>query len=131
MLGLQFGQRATQCGGLAGAHPFDEVHQRRFPTAGVGGLVQRIDHQPGHQFVATVGGRISVGAVVTVRVGDKSYAKVRDGKSGYLSQSLLPLYFGLGDAVVVDQVEVRWPAGHTQIVAGPLEANTLLSIAEE
>ena len=75
--------------------------------------------------------RDGLGAVVTVRVGDKSYAKVRDGKSGYLSQSLLPLYFGLGDAVVVDQVEVRWPAGHTQIVAGPLEANTLLSIAEE
>ena len=32
-----------------------------------------------------------------VRCGGRSYAQVNDGKSGYLSQSCLPLYFGLGD----------------------------------
>ena len=31
------------------------------------------------------------------------------GKSGYLSQSVLPLYFGLGDATTIDGIEVDWP----------------------
>src|SRR5258707_9769855 len=30
-----------------------------------------------------------------------------DGKSGYLSQSSIPLYFGLGETNAVDRVEVR------------------------
>ena len=42
-----------------------------------------------------------------VRCGSRSYAQVNDGKSGYLSQSCLPLYFGLGDAGMVDEIEVK------------------------
>ena len=33
------------------------------------------------------------------------------GGNGYLGQSELSLHYGLGDAVAVDAVEVRWPAG--------------------
>ena len=39
---------------------------------------------------------------------------MNDGKSGYLSQSSLPLYFGLGGAQKVDRVEVTWPSGAVQ-----------------
>jgi hypothetical protein len=56
---------------------------------------------------------------------------VNDGKSGYLSQSRLPLYFGLGEAESVDRIEVTWPSGVIQTVAGPIGANRLLEIREE
>jgi hypothetical protein len=36
---------------------------------------------------------------------------------GYLSQSELPVTFGLGDAVRADSVEIRWPNGRVQNVA--------------
>ena len=47
-----------------------------------------------------------------------------DGKSGYLSQSVLPLYFGLDQATAVDRVEVDWPSGKKQVVTEGLRANS-------
>ena len=75
--------------------------------------------------------RSGLGARVEVAAGARTYTKVRDGKSGYLSQSLHPLYFGLDDATQVDQIEVLWPSGRTQVVPGPIETNTLLTIQEQ
>jgi hypothetical protein len=43
--------------------------------------------------------------------------EVRSGGS-YLSQSDLRLHFGLGDAVKIDKVEVKWPDGSTQSFEG-------------
>ena len=43
----------------------------------------------------------------------------------------MPLYFGLGDAEVVEQVEVAWPSGLTQTLKGPLPAGQLLEIEEK
>ena len=79
----------------------------------------------------TTSNRNGLGATVQVRAGDQTYTKVHDGKSGYLSQSLLPLYFGLGDATRVDAIEIRWPSGSTQHVPGPIAINTLLKVKEE
>jgi cytochrome oxidase Cu insertion factor (SCO1/SenC/PrrC family) len=79
----------------------------------------------------TASNREGLGARVTVRAGGERWTKVHDGQSGYLSQSLVPLYFGLGNAGSVDGVEVRWPSGKRQRLAGPLEANRLLTITEE
>jgi cytochrome oxidase Cu insertion factor (SCO1/SenC/PrrC family) len=75
--------------------------------------------------------RDGLGARVRVTSGKSHWTKIHDGQSGYLSQSLMPLYFGLGDAGTVDQVEVTWPSGNTQMIDGPLEANKLLTISEE
>jgi len=66
-----------------------------------------------------------------VTAGGRTYTKANDGKSGYLSQSLYPLYFGLGDATTVDRVEVLWPSGTTQIERGPISANSLIQVAEK
>ena len=65
-----------------------------------------------------------------VRAGGQVYTKYNDGKSGYLSQSALPLYFGLGDAEKIDSVEVVWPSGRKQTVTQQLEINRTLRIAE-
>ena len=74
--------------------------------------------------------RDGLGARVTVRAGSATYTKVQDGQSGYLSQSRWPLYFGLGDAGRVDQVEVLWPSGEQQVLAGPISAGSELNITE-
>jgi cytochrome oxidase Cu insertion factor (SCO1/SenC/PrrC family) len=74
--------------------------------------------------------RDGLGAVVRVHAGGKVYMKAYDGKSGYLSQSLYPLYFGLGSARSVDRIEVAWPSGAMQTVAGPLEVNTRIAVRE-
>ncbi len=74
--------------------------------------------------------RDGLGARVTVTAGGRRYTQVNDGKSGYLSQSRLPLYFGLDDASAVEAVEVQWPAGTVQTVAAPITINSLLEIAE-
>jgi len=58
------------------------------------------------------------------------YMKYNDGKSGYLAQSVLPLYFGLGDAAMVDQVDVDWPSGRKQRLTKGLRANDTLRIVE-
>ena len=82
------------------------------------------------ELIGTASNRSGLGATVKVRVGTQTYTKVHDGQSGYLSQSLYPLYFGLGDAEVVDQIAVRWPSGREQIVAGPIATNSLVEVRE-
>ncbi|MCY4662202.1 MAG: FG-GAP-like repeat-containing protein [Acidobacteria bacterium] len=74
--------------------------------------------------------RDGLGAEVTVRAGGRSYVKVHDGQSGYLSQSLIPLYFGLGDAETVDEITVVWPSGAEQTVPGPIAAGTAVDVRE-
>ncbi len=75
--------------------------------------------------------RDGLGALVTVHAGDLKSLSPHDGKSGYLSQSRMPLYFGLGDAGQVDQVEVTWPSGIKQVMEGPIDANQTLTITED
>ncbi len=82
------------------------------------------------KLTGTVSNRDGLGARVTVTAGGRSRLKVHDGKSGYLSQSALPLYFGLGDAEAVERVEVAWPAGAVQVVEKPA-INGLVEVVEE
>jgi hypothetical protein len=78
----------------------------------------------------TASNRNGLGAMVKVHVGSRVLTKVMDGSSGYLSHSILPLYFGLGPAEKVDRIEVTWPSGQSQTVAGPIAANRLLEVTE-
>jgi cytochrome oxidase Cu insertion factor (SCO1/SenC/PrrC family) len=74
--------------------------------------------------------RDGIGAVVTVVSGGRAQVQPNDGKSGYLAQSVMPLYFGLGEATAADSVRVRWPSGQTQTVAGPLPSGTAVVVTE-
>ena len=58
------------------------------------------------------------------------FTQWNDGKSGYLSQSVLPLYFGLGDLTKIDRVEVDWPSGRKQVVTAGLSTNSTLRVTE-
>ena len=75
--------------------------------------------------------RQGLGAVVTAVLPDgRRVVKVMDGKSGYLSQSDLPLYFGLGAANHLDSLAIQWPSGARQSLAGPVKAGTRIEVVE-
>ena len=71
-----------------------------------------------------------LGAVVRVVSQDRVLTQSNDGKSGYLSHSSLPLYFGLGDAEAIERIEVLWPSGVTQTVTEGLLLNSRIEIVE-
>jgi hypothetical protein len=90
--------------------------------------------ESGHRFVTvrlagTRSNRAGLGAKVTVVTDSTSHTQVLDGKSGYLSQSSLPLYFGLGDARRIEEIRVRWPSGTEQTLVD-VDSNTTIVIAE-
>ena len=87
-------------------------------------------HWLGVSLVGTSSNRDGLGAAVRVSAGGRVLTQWNDGKSGYLAQSAMPLYFGLGDAATVDRVEVTWPSGRTQIVTAGLTPNTTLRLTE-
>ena len=75
--------------------------------------------------------REGIGALVTVVLPNgRRLLKPMDGKSGYLSMSDLPLYFGLGDQDHVASIEVRWPSGQHQVVTGAAVAGRTIRIKE-
>lgn len=74
--------------------------------------------------------RDGLGATVRVRAGSATSTKYNDGKSGYLSQSDLPLYFGLGGAEKADRVEVLWPSGRKTVVERDIPVNGTLRVVE-
>jgi hypothetical protein len=80
--------------------------------------------------VGTASNRNGLGATVRVRVGKQTYTKYNDGKSGYLAQSALPLYFGLDAADKIDAIEVEWPSGRKQTVNSGLTVNQTIKIVE-
>jgi enediyne biosynthesis protein E4 len=82
------------------------------------------------KLVGTVSNRDGLGATVKVHCGEKEYWRYHDGKSGYLAQSSMPLYFGLGEAPKADRIEVAWPSGKKQTVTEQIPANGLLVITE-
>ena len=83
------------------------------------------------QLRGTKSNRDGLGARVQVTSGGQVLTQVHDGQSGYLSQSALPLYFGLGNGDAVDQVVVQWPSGGRQVLAGPIESNQQLVVVED
>jgi hypothetical protein len=82
------------------------------------------------ELTGTASNRGGLGALVRVVAGGRTLTKPNDGKSGYLAQSVLPLYFGLGDAGKVERVQVTWPSGKSQVVTRGIRVNDTLRITE-
>jgi hypothetical protein len=78
----------------------------------------------------TKSNRSGIGATVTATLagGVKRSGMVKTGSS-YLSQSELPLTFGLGSEARVAGLEVRWPSGQVDTI-GSVEANRTITIVE-
>jgi hypothetical protein len=69
------------------------------------------------------------GAIVRLHAGGIVQERVVSPTHGYLSQSELPLTFGLGDAAEIEKLEIQWPDGTKQEVPAP-QADQLLSISQ-
>ncbi|MCC5822846.1 MAG: FG-GAP-like repeat-containing protein [Phycisphaerales bacterium] len=55
-----------------------------------------------------------VGTRVRVTAGGRTQTQLLDSRTTYLSQSEQTLHFGLGDAEIIDSVEIRWADGSTE-----------------
>lgn len=82
------------------------------------------------RLVGTASNRDGLGATVRVHCGSRVQTRFHDGKSGYLAQSSLPLYFGLGSETAVDRIEVVWPSGRRQVRTGSIPLNETLVLEE-
>jgi hypothetical protein len=97
-------------------------------------LLLRNEQDLGHQWVRfkligkTVN-RDAIGAWVDVRADGVTQSKQVMPTRSYLSQSELPLTFGLGKNTKIDEVRVRWPGGREQIVEDP-QINALNEVTE-
>jgi hypothetical protein len=61
------------------------------------------------------GNRQAIGARVSVRTaGAVQVQEIGVGDGAFFSQGHYRLYFGLGSIASAEEVEVRWPDGHTQ-----------------
>jgi hypothetical protein len=92
-------------------------------------------HGPVHfvnvQFEGHRDNRNGIGAVVVLTSGGRAQTQVNDGKLGYLGQSVLPLYFGLGSAADADSVTVKWSSGDSQVVKGPFKSGQTIVVQQQ
>ena len=82
-------------------------------------LLLRNDQTLGHHWlrlklVGTRSNRDAIGAWVKVSAGGVTQVRQVMPTRSYLSQSELPLTFGLGKELKVDDVQITWPGGHRQ-----------------
>ena len=82
------------------------------------------------KLIGVASNRDGLGATVNVKAGILSMTRSNDGKSGYLSQSSMPLYFGLGESETATAVEVAWPSGKKQIISKGISRNGILAVRE-
>lgn len=97
-------------------------------------LLLRNDQQLGHAWIrlrleGTKANRSAIGAWVRVKRGRELLSRQVMPTRSYLSQSELPVTIGLGPAGGVDEVEILWPGGAVQKVAG-IKTGTLTRIEQ-
>jgi len=64
--------------------------------------------------VGTESNRDAIGAIVQIFHGSHRQSRMVKSGSSYLSQSELPLTFGLGPASKIDRLVIAWPNGRTE-----------------
>jgi hypothetical protein len=80
--------------------------------------------------VGTRSNRSAIGARVTVHVaGRRLIDEVRSGGS-FCSQNDLRIHVGLGARSRADRIEVAWPSGATEVIAG-VDAGQIVVIRED
>jgi hypothetical protein len=64
--------------------------------------------------VGTKSNRDAIGAVVRIEHGGSTQSRTVKSGSSYLSQSELPVTFGMGRQDAIDRVVIDWPSGRTE-----------------
>ncbi len=71
-----------------------------------------------------------IGGKIKLFLNEKTLYKEINAGSGSVGQNAFPIHFGLGSAIVVDSVEIRWPSGGTQKIYN-ITANQYLNVLQE
>jgi hypothetical protein len=74
--------------------------------------------------------RTAIGARVLVTTGNRTQMDEVHSGGSLMSQSDLRLHFGLGQAKVVDVIEVKWPTTQKSEKFTGIEANQIVTIKE-
>jgi len=72
------------------------------------------NHSIRFEFHGTESNRDALGTTVRIFAGDLQQTRMVRGGSSYLSQSELPVTFGLGKRDKIDRVVISWPGGRTE-----------------
>jgi len=79
--------------------------------------------------VGTTSNRDAIGARIKLTAGGKTQYAQKKSASGYLSQNDPRIHFGMGDAQVVDQIEITWPSGKIQSL-DQVQGKQILTVKE-
>lgn len=65
--------------------------------------------------------RSAIGAIIRVYASISGQQRVQmrqiSAQTGYCGQNMLPAHFGLGDASIIDSINILWPAGSSQTLS--------------
>ena len=82
------------------------------------------------ELVGVKSNRDAVGARISIKVNGKQQMREVVLGDGYGSQNSLRQHFGIGDALSVDELTVKWPASGTTQTFRNLAANRIIEITE-
>ena len=96
-------------------------------------LLSNESHVPHHwlglRLVGTVSSRDAVGAIVHLRSAAGTQIRQVKGGGSYLSSSDRTVFFGLGEDQEIEELEIRWPSGHSQMIRRP-DADRVITVVE-
>lgn len=75
-----------------------------------------------------VSNRNAFGTEVRIIIGEKSYYRFHHG-AGIFGQSIKPLHFGIGEATMIDEIQISWLTGKTEAIYN-VSANQVLHFSE-
>jgi len=70
------------------------------------------------RLIGTKSNRDAIGALVRIYYGGETSSRLVKSGSSFLSQSELPVTFGLGKRAGIDRVAISWPSGRTEEYKG-------------
>ncbi|GGI58338.1 FG-GAP-like repeat-containing protein [Winogradskyella haliclonae] len=75
----------------------------------------------------TVSNRDAIGTIVRLSTADGTLIRYKSGV-GFLSQSLMPLHFGLDDETSITSIEITWPSGLVETHNNAVVNATMLAV---
>lgn len=86
-------------------------------------------HWVSFELAGTKSNRLAIGATIKIVAGGMTQTDEVHSGGSYLSQNDLRVHFGLGSAMKIDSLEIRWPSGSTD-TARDLPADRFYSVLE-